>query len=122
MLKPTTNEYLISQAHKLRQKTFEAFVEHGEAHLGGSFSMIELLIALYEVILNENDKFILSIPFIISILFLFPLKDLGFKLFAYDLSVNLKNSKKLTELNSTLIKTVRAHFLICIILSIILVI
>jgi len=38
-------------------------------------------------------------------------------------NINLiKNSKKLTELNSTLIKTVRAHFLICIILSIILVI
>ena len=85
-------------------------------------AIIYITITLVIFSLFQNDKFILSIPFIISILFLFPLKDLGFKLFAYDLSVNLKNSKKLTELNSTLIKTVRAHFLICIILSIILVI
>jgi transketolase len=55
-----TNEFLISKALKLRQKTFEAFIQHGEAHLGGSFSMIEMLIALYEVILKDNDKFILS--------------------------------------------------------------
>ena len=54
MSKPTTNEYLISQAHKLRQKTFEAFVEHGEAHLGGSFSMIETLLTLYEVIIKMH--------------------------------------------------------------------
>ena len=51
---------LISKAKKLRQDTFAAFIEHGEAHLGGSFSMIEMLIALYEVVLKEEDKFILS--------------------------------------------------------------
>jgi transketolase len=51
---------LIEKAKKLRQDTFNAFVEHGEAHLGGSFSMIEMLIALYEVILKKDDKFILS--------------------------------------------------------------
>lgn len=51
---------LISKAHKLRQDTFEAFVEKGEAHLGGSFSMIEMLIALYETVLRQEDKFILS--------------------------------------------------------------
>ncbi len=51
---------LIAKAKKLRQDTFTAFVEHGEAHLGGSFSMIEMLIALYEVVLKEEDKFILS--------------------------------------------------------------
>ena len=53
-------EDLILKARKLRQDTFNAFVEHGEAHLGGSFSMIEMLIALYEVVLKEDDKFILS--------------------------------------------------------------
>jgi transketolase len=37
-----------------------AFVEHGEAHLGGSFSMIEILIALFEEIMVDEDKFILS--------------------------------------------------------------
>ena len=51
---------LISKAQELRQQTFHAFVEHGEAHLGGSFSMIEMLLALYESVLKEEDKFILS--------------------------------------------------------------
>ena len=51
---------LILKAKKLRQDTFNAFIEHGEAHLGGSFSMIELIISLYEKILHNNDKFILS--------------------------------------------------------------
>jgi len=52
--------HLVSKAKKLRQDTFNAFIEHGEAHLGGSFSMIEMLIALYEVVLKGEDKFILS--------------------------------------------------------------
>ena len=60
MIRSYKNENLIEIAKKLRQDTFNAFIEHGEAHLGGSFSIIEMLIALYEVILNENDKFILS--------------------------------------------------------------
>ena len=51
---------LIEKAKKLRQDTFRAFVEHGEAHLGGSFSIIEILVALYEETLKEEDKFILS--------------------------------------------------------------
>lgn len=51
---------LIAKSKKLRQDTFSAFVEHGEAHLGGSFSIIEILIALYEKVLKEEDKFILS--------------------------------------------------------------
>jgi|TARA_B100001971_G_C18243834_1_gene572771 transketolase len=54
------HEDLIAQAEKLRKDTFTAFVEQGEAHLGGSFSMIEMLIALYEKILKREDKFILS--------------------------------------------------------------
>jgi len=53
-------ENLINKAKELRQETFRAFVEHGEAHLGGSFSMIEMLLALYESVLQEEDKFILS--------------------------------------------------------------
>ena len=51
---------LITKAFKLRQQTFQAFVEHGEAHLGGSFSMIEMLLTLYETVLQDIDKFILS--------------------------------------------------------------
>ena len=48
------------KAQKLRQDTFLAFISKGEAHLGGSFSMIEILISLYYSILKKNDKFILS--------------------------------------------------------------
>ena len=51
---------LEEKAKLLRQKTFLEFIEKGEAHLGGSFSMIEALISLYDVIMKENDKFILS--------------------------------------------------------------
>ena len=51
---------LTTKAHQLRKATFNAFIEYGEAHLGGSFSIIEILVALYEEILQENDKFILS--------------------------------------------------------------
>ena len=53
-------EGLVEKAKKLRRDTFNAFVEHGEAHLGGSFSIIEMLITIYERILKEEDKFILS--------------------------------------------------------------
>lgn len=48
------------KAKKLRQKTFQSFIEKGEAHLGGSFSMIEALIAIFEILKKKNDKFILS--------------------------------------------------------------
>jgi transketolase len=51
---------LISKSCWLRKKTFNAFIEKGEAHLGGSFSMIESLVFLYDFILKKNDKFILS--------------------------------------------------------------
>ena len=51
---------LDKKAKELRQKTFDAFIEKGEAHLGGSFSMIEILLAIYEIFLKKNDKFILS--------------------------------------------------------------
>ena len=51
---------LISLAKELRQDVFNYFVKKGEAHLGGSFSMIEILISLFEKIMKNNDKFILS--------------------------------------------------------------
>jgi len=54
------NEELINKAIQLRRRTFQAFVEQGEAHLGGSFSLIEILLTLYEAILKKEDKFILS--------------------------------------------------------------
>ena len=51
---------LNKKANELRKKTFNAFIEKGEAHLGGSFSMIEILITIYDLFLKKNDKFILS--------------------------------------------------------------
>lgn len=51
---------LIKKARRLRQDTFNAFIEHGEAHIGGTFSMIEMLLAIYEKVMKEEDKFILS--------------------------------------------------------------
>lgn len=48
------------KAKKLRQDTFLAFIKKGEAHLGGSFSIIEIIIALFDFIIKKNDKFILS--------------------------------------------------------------
>ena len=51
---------LKQKAKNLRKKTFDAFIKTGEAHLGGSFSMIETLLTIYETILKKNDKFILS--------------------------------------------------------------
>ena len=50
---------LIVKAKKLRQDTFNTFVDHGEAHIGGAFSMIEMLLVLYEKVLKKEDKFIL---------------------------------------------------------------
>ena len=51
---------LKKSALKLRQETFLNFIETGEAHLGGSFSIIEILVFMYNYYLKENDKFILS--------------------------------------------------------------
>ena len=51
---------LEKKAKELRQKTFLEFIKKGEAHLGGSFSMIEILLSIYETILKKEDKFILS--------------------------------------------------------------
>ncbi len=48
------------KALKLRQDTLMMFQEKKEAHLGGSFSMIEIIIALYSKIIKKKDKFILS--------------------------------------------------------------
>ena len=51
---------LEKKALSLRKKLFMAFIEKGEAHLGGSFSMIETLVTLFERVIKNNDKFILS--------------------------------------------------------------
>ena len=58
--KDDDHQDLVEKAKKLRRDTFNAFVTHGEAHLGGSFSIIEMLLTLYEKVLKAEDKFILS--------------------------------------------------------------
>ena len=47
-------EKLINKSKKLRQDTFLAFIKKGEAHLGGSFSMIEALVAIYDAIIKKK--------------------------------------------------------------------
>jgi transketolase len=53
--------YLIEKARQLRKRVIDLALEkNGEAHLGGSFSEIEILLALYKEVLKDDDKFILS--------------------------------------------------------------
>jgi len=85
------NKNLENKSKKLRVDTFNAFVSKGEAHLGGSFSIIEILIMLYNVILKKNDKFILSkahASFPLCII----LREKGFKVpITTHLEINKKN-------------------------------
>jgi len=53
-------KFLEEKARQLRLKTLDLALEQGEAHLGGSFSGIEILISLYDFVLKPEDKFILS--------------------------------------------------------------
>lgn len=53
-------EKLIEKAKKLRIQVLDLSLETGEAHIGGCFSEIEILISLYNCVLREKDKFILS--------------------------------------------------------------
>jgi len=48
------------KAKKLRREVLDLAMEKKEAHLGGSFSIIEMMISLYEKKLTADDKFILS--------------------------------------------------------------
>jgi len=48
------------KARELRKSGLDLALKEGEAHLGGSFSEIEILISLYNLILKKEDKFILS--------------------------------------------------------------
>jgi transketolase len=85
-------KHLEDKALKLRQDTFYAYIEHGEAHFGGDFSMIEMLLALHEEVLKPEDKFILSkahasYPYCIY------LRDKGFNIpIKTHLEIDLKNN------------------------------
>ena len=66
------------KALNLRRETFLNFIKTGEAHLGGSFSIIEILIFLYYFYIKKNDKFILSKSHA-SIPFCLILRKMGYK-------------------------------------------
>ena len=59
-MKKKNFESLKKSAFDLRIKTLLAFIKKGEAHLGGSFSIIETITFLYNLILRKEDRFILS--------------------------------------------------------------
>ena len=59
-MKKKNIESLKKSAFDLRIETLLAFIEKGEAHLGGSFSIIETITFLYNIILRREDRFILS--------------------------------------------------------------
>jgi len=53
-------ESLEKKAKRLRKELIDLSLKIGETHLGGCFSEIEIMITLYDLILKEEDKFILS--------------------------------------------------------------
>lgn len=44
----------------IRRKSLDLAIKHQDSHLASSFSTVEILVALYEKILGDDDKFILS--------------------------------------------------------------
>lgn len=49
-----------ARSREIRKKVLDMVVQHGDSHLGGEFSEIEILAALYDEVLKPEDKFILS--------------------------------------------------------------
>ena len=68
---------------------------------------------------NLDDGFNLVLkPNEDSILYIFPISDIGFKRFiVVGFKYDLNRSFRLSELNFTLIKTVKGHFIICLLIS-----
>ncbi len=52
--------YLENRAKTLRRSFIDLAKEKRESHIGGSLSMIELILSVYDVFLKSEDKFILS--------------------------------------------------------------
>lgn len=51
---------LTERGKNIRKKVLDLGLKTGDGHLGGSFSEIEILMVLFDHILKEEDKFILS--------------------------------------------------------------
>jgi len=59
-MKASLRKTLESKAAQLRRDVLKLTVDHGHAHLGGSFSEIEILVSLFDVVMKAQDKFLLS--------------------------------------------------------------
>lgn len=59
-MKASLRKTLESKAAQLRRDVLKLTVGHGHAHLGGSFSEIEILVSLFDVVMKAQDKFLLS--------------------------------------------------------------
>jgi len=55
-----TEEELAERGKQIRRETLDLGTKNGGYHFGGSFSAVEILVALYDVILTDDDRFILS--------------------------------------------------------------
>ena len=51
---------LSDRSKEIRRETLKLSKQHGGYHYGGSFSIVEILIELYDNVLTAQDKFILS--------------------------------------------------------------
>ncbi|VVB82614.1 1-deoxy-D-xylulose-5-phosphate synthase [uncultured archaeon] len=59
-IKPEEIKQLQDKAKQIRRDTLTLAKENNGYHFGGSFSIIELLTSLYDKVLSEEDRFILS--------------------------------------------------------------
>lgn len=55
-----TTAELMQRSKHIRTETLKLGIKNGGYHFGGSFSIVEILLALYDVVLKDEDKFILS--------------------------------------------------------------
>lgn len=55
-----TLQRLQQRSKQVRRETLSLGTRNGGYHFGGSFSAVEILVSLYDVILKDDDRFILS--------------------------------------------------------------
>lgn len=60
MLKVEDKKYLTKKCNILRREVLEMIYRAKSGHIGGSYSIVELMTVLYEKILKPEDKFVLS--------------------------------------------------------------
>ena len=93
-------------------------VKLGESKSRFLYLYILITISILMLIIAISINNILFILLSILILYIFPISDIGFKRFiVVGFKYDLNRSFKLSELNFTLIKTVKGHFIICLLIS-----